>query len=68
MDHIASWNVRGLNWPHKQEEVKIFLHSNNIGLVCLLETKVKLRNVEKIAANTFPGWHWCHNFDHNPKG
>jgi len=40
MDNIASWNIRGLNWPNKQEDVKLFLHINNIGLVGLLETKI----------------------------
>ncbi|KAJ8420395.1 hypothetical protein Cgig2_013882 [Carnegiea gigantea] len=68
MYSIASWNIQGLNWPPKQEEVKIFLHAKHIGLICLLETKVKQPNVDKIAANTFPGWKWHHNFDKNPKG
>ncbi|KAJ8446811.1 hypothetical protein Cgig2_016121 [Carnegiea gigantea] len=36
-----NWNVRGLNWPNKQEDVKAFLYSNQISLIGLLETKVK---------------------------
>ena len=54
MDNIASWNIRGLNWPNKQEDVKIFLHSNKIGLVGLLETKIKEKNIQKVAARMFP--------------
>ncbi|KAJ8433454.1 hypothetical protein Cgig2_014495 [Carnegiea gigantea] len=45
---LQDWNIRGLNWPNKQEDVKIFLHEKQIGLVGLLETKVKEKNVEKL--------------------
>ncbi|KAJ8420905.1 hypothetical protein Cgig2_013562 [Carnegiea gigantea] len=41
MDSIASWNIRCLNWPNKQEDVKIFLHINKVGFIGLLETKIK---------------------------
>ncbi|KAJ8419599.1 hypothetical protein Cgig2_000942 [Carnegiea gigantea] len=47
------WNIRGLNWPNKQEDVKIFLHEKQIGLVGLLKTKVKEKNVEKVANKIF---------------
>jgi len=67
MANLSSWNIQGLNWPNKQEEVKLFLHSHSIGVICLMETKVKLQNVEKVAAETFPGWKWIHNFVLNPK-
>jgi len=60
---IAAWNIRGLNWPNKQEEVKIFLNTHSIGLIGLLETKVKLSKVDMIANNIFPGWRWISNFD-----
>ncbi|KAJ8429723.1 hypothetical protein Cgig2_024975 [Carnegiea gigantea] len=29
MERICSWNIRGLNWPNKQEDVKIFLHEKD---------------------------------------
>jgi len=54
MSHIASWNVRGSNWPNKQEDVKRFLHLCQVGLVGLLETKIKSQKVDNIAANIFP--------------
>ncbi|KAJ8430951.1 hypothetical protein Cgig2_003535 [Carnegiea gigantea] len=31
MANLSSWNIRSLNWANKQEEVKLFLHSHNIG-------------------------------------
>ena len=68
MANILSWNIRGLNWPNKQEDMKLFLHKNNIDSVGLPETKVKLHKVDTIAANIFPGWRWHHNFHLNPKG
>ena len=68
MARISSWNVRGLNWPNKDEDVKIFLREKDIGLVGLLETKVKEKNVDRIADNMFRGWRWQHNFHLNSKG
>ena len=65
MANIMSWNIRGLNWPNKQEDVKIFLHSHHVGLVGLLETNIKEKNINSIAARTVPGWNWVHNFTHN---
>ena len=68
MARICSWNIRGLNWPDKQEDIKLFLHEKNTGFVGLFETKVKERNVEKVAHNIFHGWKWHHNFNLNAKG
>ena len=66
--NIASWNIRGLNWPNKQEEVKLFLHHHNIGWLGLLETKVKPTKMNAIASNIFPGWNWINNFHEHPGG
>ncbi|KAJ8435470.1 hypothetical protein Cgig2_021103 [Carnegiea gigantea] len=41
----ANWNVRGLNWPNKQEDLKLFLYANKVGLISLLESKIKLHKV-----------------------
>ena len=68
MDSTVSWNIRGLNWPNKQEDVRLFLQSNKVGLIRLLETKVKVVNVDKVASHTFPGWNCHYNFSYNPKG
>ncbi|KAJ8419762.1 LOW QUALITY PROTEIN: hypothetical protein Cgig2_030064 [Carnegiea gigantea] len=39
MDRIYSWNIRGLYWPNKQEDVKIILHEKHMGFIRLLEIK-----------------------------
>ena len=63
MSQIASWNVRGLNWPNKQEDVKLFLQLNNVGLVGLIETKIRQQNVDTIATALLHGWQWTNNCD-----
>lgn len=34
----------------------------------LLETKVKVENVEKVVVSIFHGWNWAHNFSLNAQG
>ncbi|XP_074288700.1 uncharacterized protein LOC141613857 [Silene latifolia] len=45
---MGFWNVRGLNNPIKQQEIRWFLHQNKIGLFGLLETKIKGSNWLKV--------------------
>ena len=37
---LISWNVRGLNSPHKRELVKYWLQNWKCDAVCLQETKL----------------------------
>jgi len=39
-----------------------------VGLIGLLETKIKENNVNKIANYLFPRWEWIHKFQLNHKG
>ena len=68
MDSIVSQNIRGLNWPNRQEDVCSFLYNNKVGIIGLLETEVKDKNVDKVVGKTFPGWLWQHNFEYDTKG
>ena len=68
MDRICAWNVRGLNWPNKPEDLKLFLNKQHVGLMALLETKIKPGNFDSIAAKVAPGWCSSHNFHYNPNG
>ncbi|XP_062079870.1 uncharacterized protein LOC133784591 [Humulus lupulus] len=56
MDRIMSWNVRGINNRHKQEEVKQMIFSMKVGLVGLLETKIQTQNLGSVFVNMFRGW------------
>lgn len=61
MDRILSWNVRGLNSPNKQVDVKKFIQHHSVGLVGLLETKVKASNLGSLYQRVFSGWCFSSN-------
>lgn len=53
MANILAWNIRGLNSPNKQEDIRIFLQKQHVGLVDLLETKVHKNNIEGVAQKLY---------------
>jgi hypothetical protein len=53
---LLSWNVRGLNMPLKQKEVRKVVRRLNLSIVCLVETRVKVDNFPRIVASMLPGW------------
>jgi len=67
MDSILTWNIRGLNSPNKQEDIKDFLSKQQVGLVALLETNDKQKKIVEVATRLFTGYNWCTNVDFNPK-
>ncbi|GAV71615.1 Exo_endo_phos domain-containing protein, partial [Cephalotus follicularis] len=58
---VAVWNGRGLNDPSKQSEVKHFISSNNISLLGILESRVRLPNCDKVARNIYKNWNCFSN-------
>ncbi|XP_056685823.1 uncharacterized protein [Spinacia oleracea] len=68
MDRIAAWNVRGLNSLQKQNEVKHFIQKYEVGLVGLLEDKVKLPNLGKLYQKVFAKWCFTSNARYHPGG
>ncbi|XP_074301301.1 uncharacterized protein LOC141632678 [Silene latifolia] len=62
---IASWNVRGLNCPLKQNDVRDFLNQNHLDVVALLETRVKIGNASRILNNSFRHWDSICNYGHH---
>ncbi|XP_028095883.1 uncharacterized protein LOC114295782 [Camellia sinensis] len=58
---IASWNVRGLNDPSKQKEVKSFVSKENFHVMGILETKIKQTNERKICEKCFGKWSMLSN-------
>lgn len=67
MDNITCWNIRGLNGPRKQKDVLSFCRKNKVGLLGLVETKVRLCNYDKVAQD-FPGWLQCVQYNDQEKG
>ena len=56
---LLSWNVRGLNNPHKREMVKNLLREWRCDVVCLQETKLDqldLMLVRSLCSNLYVGW------------
>ena len=56
MDKILCWNVRGINSQLKHREIKNLIISKRVGLVGLLETKVKNKNMGNLYSSLFSGW------------
>lgn len=67
MIRYACWNIRGLNTLIKQVVVKKLIRENNLSLVVLNETMVKLRNHDKILKNIC-SWSSIVNYDSIPNG
>ena len=68
MVKFASWNIRGLNDPLKQREVRSFVKFNALDFICLLETRVRAPNKDRIFRSLFPGWRLFHNYEHAQHG
>jgi exonuclease III len=66
--NLFIWNVKGLNHPSKQKEVQRFVRSKKIGLVCLVETKLKEANAGAISSTLFPDWEFSYNYEHHYLG
>ena len=65
MDKIISWNVRGINAPDKQEDIKVFLQQEHAGMV---ETKVKETNIQHVMSKVCANWNWEHNATKTERG
>jgi len=68
MGSVCSWNIHGLNWPNKQEDLKVFLHTYNADFIGLIESNVKVAKVDSIVNNLLMGWHWLTDFDAGDNG
>ncbi|GAV58353.1 Exo_endo_phos domain-containing protein [Cephalotus follicularis] len=64
----ACWNIRGLNDPIKQREVKSLILNNNITFMGLLETRVRARNKDRVAQGLPRGWKSFTNHVHSLLG
>lgn len=50
---LITWNTRGLNKFYKQKEMKLFLKTNKVSIIAIIEHKIKeniaSRVIQKIA-------------------
>lgn len=68
MMNFGSWNIKGLNSPLKQKEIKSFMAKNKLKLFVILETKVKKKNEERIRRSIFGDREFTRNVDLNLRG
>ena len=66
--NVACWNVRGLNSPLRQQEVRALVQENGIGLLGLVETRVSSDNSKVIMTNLLGGWYSINNYSNHPNG
>ncbi|XP_021979680.1 uncharacterized protein LOC110875789 [Helianthus annuus] len=61
MDSILTWNIRGLNQPLKQNEVRLMLSENKVSVCAILESHVEVANLERVCKKVFRNWSWTSN-------
>ncbi|KAJ9536731.1 hypothetical protein OSB04_un000116 [Centaurea solstitialis] len=61
LDKGGCWNIRGLNAPEKQQEVRAFIRNNNIGVCAVLESHVRQDALPIICDRVFGRWSWLSN-------
>lgn len=66
MDRIAFWNVRGLHAPNKQRELAFLCNKNKIGLLGMIESKMKTK--EMCSYKFFRDWRMENNLHSHPGG
>ncbi|XP_019236831.1 PREDICTED: uncharacterized protein LOC109217052 [Nicotiana attenuata] len=65
---FCSWNIRGLNKPFKQKELKTFLLTNKVVLIGVLEAKVKVNKAEKVKKKMGNDWEIAADYTQSPNG
>ncbi|XP_019240505.1 PREDICTED: uncharacterized protein LOC109220492 [Nicotiana attenuata] len=59
---ISAWNIRGLNKPYKQKELRLFLQKNKVDILGRLETRVKKNKANNIVNKVAKDWGYCCNY------
>lgn len=66
--NLCTWNIRGLNKPHKQKELRLFLRKYKVDVMGCLETRVKERKSARIISQVAREWNVCCNYNAHPNG
>lgn len=66
---ILSWNIRGLNSPLKQSELRMLIAKHMVFVLGILETRVKEEHVEEVWPRlNLNEWKMVHNYSLNDQG
>ncbi|XP_021991518.1 uncharacterized protein LOC110888295 [Helianthus annuus] len=68
MISLATWNIRGLNRPLKQKEVRQIVKENNLRFCAILQSHVGMGNLNKVCKSVFRNWDWTSNGGQCDKG
>lgn len=68
MNNILIWNVRGLNNNLRISEVQEAIREHTLGLIGLVETRVREINSTLISSRISPKWNFIHNYSSNHLG
>lgn len=60
---FATWNIRGFHRPLKQNGIVHLIHSQNVDVCGILETKCNRSMVRRFVENKLNGWSFDDNFD-----
>lgn len=66
--NLLIWDVRELNHPSKQREVKRMIKLHKIGLVCLIEIRVKEAKADMLRTSIVPDWGFVFNYEKHVLG
>lgn len=66
--NLAAWNVRGLNKSSHQKELIHFVSTNNLSIMCCVETKVKENHALEVSKRINKNWSWIFNYEHHYNG
>ncbi|KAL0444984.1 UNVERIFIED_CONTAM: hypothetical protein Slati_2221100 [Sesamum latifolium] len=59
---VAAWNVRGLNSVGHQHAVGQLVRDKGIQFLGLLETRVRMGNLQSVRARLLPTWSWFKDY------
>ncbi|XP_021994822.1 uncharacterized protein LOC110891434 [Helianthus annuus] len=68
MVSLATWNIRGLNRPLKQNEVRQVVKENGVSLCAILESHVDINKLDKVCSSVFRNWEWTSNGGYCDRG
>ena len=65
---LASWNIRGVNEPHKQREVRSLIGRQRLSMLGLNETRVQHSKHQDIIHSICPTWRYITNYGYHSNG
>ncbi|XP_058776279.1 uncharacterized protein LOC131650591 [Vicia villosa] len=65
---ITTWNVRGINKESRHREVSSYIHTLQVPIIALLETRIKETNADRIRRTFINKWAYIDNYTHHYNG